>query len=277
MERNFEGQLDQVRSLVGDLFKKQGIVTNGVNGCGETNPAFSTSLNHVKEVLGRFKDRIQRHPAVLSSPATIQQRLACELENFLLAHIQQAEDNHRFRSSDPEPSRSFYNWVQRTSADHTSCPFSFVFFHCLVVHDSGVSSSPQRLPDAAIPYLASARAAYLAEDACRHLANLCRMYNDMGSVARDADERSLNSVDFPEFSFEADNRAAGVTTETLSRRKKELLWIAEYERRGLEMAMAALGEEAECDALVRALRLFIDVTDLYGQVYILKDIGTRTQ
>ncbi|KAK3942833.1 Copalyl diphosphate synthase [Diplogelasinospora grovesii] len=314
--------LDDIRSVVRQLFTKTSSgAQNGANGhggekttshdlepeqfLGESSNGHSMtpemtqsqsndtiqdqrpSIEDIKTVLDRFVAHILHHPAVLSSPASLQTRLAFDLQTFLLAHVTQAQDNHRLRAqcrgrlngasngngvpNSPmqyrDPERTFYNWVRSTSADHTSCPFSFIFFNCLL-HTSTQTPGVQGI-------LASARAAYLAEDACRHLASLCRMYNDLGSVARDAEERSLNSVNFPEFFFQADT-----TTTTTDSAKAELLWIAEYERRGLEMAMKSLQEElmpkrggSEC---MSALRLFVDLTDLYGQIYVLEDIGTRT-
>jgi hypothetical protein len=69
----------------------------------------------------------------------------------------------------------------------------------------------------------------------------------------------------------------------------ELLWIADYERRGVEAAMEALQEKLEtvggdgeggkkwAARWMDALRQFVTVADLYGQVYVLKDVGTRTR
>ena len=82
-------------------------------------------------------------------------------------------------------------------------------------------------------------------------------------------------MNFPEFSFHANVKAT--ISIVHSDAKTELLWIAEYERRGLNMAMGLLEDELAQGKMVGALRLFIDVTDLYGQVYLLKDIGTRTR
>ncbi|KUI56675.1 Copalyl diphosphate synthase [Cytospora mali] len=274
-------------------------VDQDLSGGPEDRP----STGDVRIVLRRFVARILRHPAVLSSPSGLQTRLAFELETFLLAHITHSQDNYRLRAqwkingdsslhpqrSDTrayaqgspgtqyrEPGRTFYHWVRSTSADHTSCPFSFVFFNCLV-HDAAAASSDTSQPNHG-GILASARTAYLAEDACRHLASLCRMYNDIGSVARDADERALNSVNFPEFFFRAAGTATAAPTTTVHESAKaELMWIAEYERRGLEMAMKLLEEELGRGELMGALYLFIDVTDLYGQIYVLEDVGTRTQ
>lgn len=255
------------------------------------------SMEDVKTMLHRFVKHILRHPAVLASPNNLQVRLAWELKTFLLAHVTHAEDNQRLQAqsrsaaqSDPsgdkkdtpkvadapgqynEPGRTFYHWVRSTSADHTSCPFAFIFFNCLLhVADSQTGQGHSSI-------LASARTAYLAEDACRHLASLCRMYNDLGSVARDADECNLNSTCFPEFFSRRDTTAAGKSvTAAYGDVKAELLWIAEYERRGLTTALESLGKELGPGWTMQSLRFFVDLTDLYGQIYVLEDVGTRIQ
>ncbi|RYP09462.1 hypothetical protein DL764_001287 [Monosporascus ibericus] len=267
---------------------------NGVIQSQRDAPQDRPTFDNVRLVLHRFVAHILRHPAVVSCPTRLQTQLAFELETFLLAHITHAQDNYRLRAqwhvngnssanindngnntvarSSPvqyhEPGRTFYHWVRSTSADHTSCPFSFIFFNCLV--HAGLSKTNQ--VDSGV--LRSARTAYLAEDACRHLASLCRMYNDFGSLGRDTDECSLNSVNFPEFFHVVERTAAPITH---SNAKTELMWIAEYERRGLETAMELLEHELGSNEVVGALRLFIDLTDLYGQIYVLRDVGTRTQ
>ncbi|KAI1206322.1 uncharacterized protein F4807DRAFT_463811 [Annulohypoxylon truncatum] len=268
------------------------------------------SLHDVNKVIRKFVSHILHHPTALSAPRSYQTRLAFELETFLLAHLAHAEDNHRFghqygglystngengltangsgmlngdkakSQGNPimqyvEPKRTFYNWVRSTSADHTSCPFSFVFFNCLIHAFPG--------PENADIY-ASAKTAYLTEDLCRHLASLCRMYNDWGSLRRDADECNLNSVNFPEFHSTPLLPSQSTGKEECAkvdekRVKSELLWIAEYERRGLQTSLALLEEElgSRGKRTVDALKLFVNVTDLYGQIYVLKDVGTRTK
>ncbi|KAI3339120.1 hypothetical protein F4824DRAFT_456143 [Ustulina deusta] len=52
---------------------------------------------------------------------------------------------------------------------------------------------------------------------------MVRMCGDCGSVQRDAEERNLNSENFPEFSTSND--------------KKKALELAEYERNGLNEAL----------------------------------------
>ena len=54
---------------------------------------------------------------------------------------------------------------------------------------------------------------YLAQVLVRHLAAMCRMYNDYGSIARDRAEQNDNSVNFPEFHGEAQNADKDVSEE----------------------------------------------------------------
>ncbi|KAI9640843.1 hypothetical protein NHQ30_010684 [Ciborinia camelliae] len=102
-------------------------------------------------------------------------------------------------------------------------------------------------------------------------ASLCRMYNDYGSLARHAEERSLNSGKPTEFWHRV-----GKAEFTSDDAKSELVCVAEYERRGLDIAMTLLEKELGPGDLMSALRMFVDVTDLYGQIYALKDVGPHT-
>jgi len=97
-----------------------------------------------------------------------------------------AADTHSSTIIWSKPRTTFFNWVRTTSADHTSCPYSFVFYLCLM--GSGSASLEMNI-----------RQRYNLEDECRHLASMCRQCNDLGSVARDQYEGNLNSVNFPEF------------------------------------------------------------------------------
>ncbi|KAI1113357.1 hypothetical protein F5Y14DRAFT_418062 [Nemania sp. NC0429] len=314
VERHFSSSFPDIRELIQQLFievpqeanggaigsQKEGKQNEFLNQSKASDPKGPSqgerdaakeqvSMEDVRTMLHRFVKHILRHPAVLSSPKTLQDHLAWELKTFLLAHVTHAEDNQRLRAQSDsatrvaeaptqykEPGRTFYHWVRSTSADHTSCPFAFIFFNCLLhATDSQQTGQGQGHSNS---ILASARTAYLAEDACRHLASLCRMYNDLGSVARDADECNLNSTRFPEFSPRRDTTAAGgAVAAAQSDAKAELLWIAEYERRGLVAAMEALGNELGPGRTIQSLRFFVDLTDLYGQIYVLEDVGTRIQ
>lgn len=92
------------------------------------------------------------------------------------------------------------------------------------------------------------------------------MYNDYGSIARDRGERNVNSVNFPEF--------AGGAKEG---RQKALFALAEYERVNMQRGLARLGDLTGQDKrqLMERVRMFCNVTDLYGQIYVARDIASR--
>ena len=101
---------------------------------------------------------------------------------------------------------------------------------------------------------------------------MCRLYNDHGSLSRDRKECNLNSVNFAEFHAEAGGDPdSSATDEAL---KAKLMELADYERRSLELAKGEMEKVAE-PRLVDVLRVFVDVTDIFGQIYVVKDIASR--
>jgi hypothetical protein len=251
-------------------------VSKGIQSCATQDNGDLTYVNghrvendSVKATLGKFVDFALQHPKVKTSPESMRRWLAHQLETFLLAHVMHMEDCDAFvASADWEtgcatwrrPRTTFFNWVRTTSANHTSCPFSFVFFMCLI-NDSGRSldfSLPQR---------------YALEDACRHLAAMCRQYNDFGSVARDQEEANLNSVNFLEFSAKGMVKLT-TSDQLVSRKKRDLMEVAEYERRCLNRFLGELDKDLD-GKIMEKLKLLIGVTDLYGQIYAVRDIGVR--
>jgi hypothetical protein len=228
------------------------------------------AADSVEGVLTKFVNYVLQHPRVLSSSPSMRSWIAHEMETFLLAHITHMEDCADLTTSSnaandtltwEKPRTTFFNWVRTTSADHTSCPYSFVFFLCLI-------------GEGGKDVFASLQQRYMLEDACRHLATMCRQYNDFGSVLRDQEEMNLNSVNFPEFVRATDK---DLTAKALAeQRKGDLLAIAQYERRCLEHIVGEL--ELTLDSRVmEKLRLFIQVTDLYGHIYVARDIGIRRE
>ncbi|KAF2677878.1 hypothetical protein K458DRAFT_446746 [Lentithecium fluviatile CBS 122367] len=242
-----------------------------VRGNGESVQANGVSgvSSNVEGVLTKFVNFALHHPKVLASPEPLRRWLAHELQTFLLAHITHMEDCKALSLSADlstgsvtwsKPRTTFFNWVRTTSADHTSCPYSFVFFLCLI--GEGGSALTMNLHQR-----------YALEDACRHLAAMCRQYNDLGSIVRDQAEKNLNSVNFPEFDM-GETDVAATMEELTDRKKRDLLAVAEYERRCLGRVIGEL--EPSLDAgVMEKLRLFIQVTDLYGQIYVVRDIGIR--
>ena len=99
------------------------------------------------------------------------------------------------------------------------------------------------------------------------------MYNDYGPVKRDAAEGNINSVNFPEFHRGGAGMDSSPSWEgVVDDMESELMWFAEYERRGLDMTMDRLQHELGEDILIPTLRVFVDVTDLYGKLYVQKDL-----
>lgn len=233
-------------------------------------PDSAAEFDQAREVLTRFIHHVLNHSNVKKASTYDQKMLKAELKTFLLAHVDQGQDNESFGKQQLSTSvitpftradKSFQHWVRTTSANHTSCPYSFSFMCCALSRDG-------------LHCFKTATEKYLAQDLCLHLATMCRMYNDFGSVARDRQEQNLNSVNFIEFG------ANGIDTPDRSV-KDELFHLAEYERECMNRAMErldtfALGDGGNKQKL-RVFKMFCDVTDLYGQIYVARDIGVRTQ
>ena len=69
---------------------------------------------------------------------------------------------------------------------------------------------------------------------------------------------------------------AQVMSKGDSKKKADLMWLAEYERECLDIRSDRLENEISID-LMEHLKLFVNVTDFYGQIYVLRDIGIRTK
>lgn len=237
----------------------------------------NSKKDQVRESLTRFVLYIAHHPSIQSASCWDRNSTLRELRTYLHAHVTQSEDNAhlaRTRSLMRDPkldtaslispvqatcSDSYFRWIRTTSGDHTACPYSFAFAGCLLSTQlGGVESFP------------SAHTKYLAAAGCQHLSAMCRMYNDYGSIARDKAECNLNSVDFLEFTNDSE--------ADLGTRKKTLYELAQYERSWLRYTMKRLGDEMADIGRRREMEvwtMFCDVTDLYGQIYVVKDVASR--
>ncbi len=268
-----------------------------IENCNDAAPRNSDKsyptelLQGAKQVLSRFVTYILRHDNVVTAHKAVQRCVREELLIFLLAHITHGEDNaHLLKlcSQDgmhifTQAQTSYYRWVHTTSADHTSCPYSFEFFRCLVA-SRGTDLFPSTLTG------------YLAHDVCRHLAVMCRQYNDYGSIRRDRAENNTNSVNFREFHDADASWYLRDRHEILAERcvngyiqsspqpqsaledalRKKLFDIASYERECLNNAVRCLRVKVAPQAW-KAIEVFIKVTDLYGQIYVMRDINDNSE
>jgi len=194
------------------------------------------------------------------------------LNSYLNAHLTQLKDNHSLRSQEifGAPSlpctkihesshQSFHTWTRYVSGEHTAGPLAFSLLVCLLSNGDG-------------DCLPSAQAKYIGQDLSRHLAALCRLYNDWGSFDRDREENNLNSINFPEFAENNDQLGLNLVRDDVL--KERLFYIAEYERRCLEASLAELGKVVKRE-IYDAFKVFCQTADMYGQMYVLKDLTPK--
>ncbi|KAF1921227.1 Ent-kaur-16-ene synthase [Ampelomyces quisqualis] len=217
----------------------------------------------VEETLRRFAQYVLEHPHVHEASLEDQLCLWRELRAFLHAHVVQISDNARFLG---HSGRTFFDWVRTTAADHVACAYSFAFACCLVSGSIGGGAV----------VFGTAAEAYLVQAAARHMATMCRMCNDIGSVERDVAEGNTNSIDFPEFSHDS----------AVTGRKRTLSGLAAYERSCLMHTLDRLSQEALLSPKVpqtahnfrqrkiEVVRFFAEVTDFYDQLYMLRDLSS---
>ncbi|KAI3325481.1 hypothetical protein HD806DRAFT_490424 [Xylariaceae sp. AK1471] len=253
---------------------------------GSVSDIDRSSYAKVLTPLTKFVSYVLNHPCVLAASSWDREHVKRELRTFLYAHVTQLEDNSRFQQQQPRTEErqqpgcataytsstdSFFHWVRTKSADHTSCPYSFSFVGCLM---------SARLLNSRDCFF-TVHEQYLAAVSCRHLATMCRMYNDYGSITRNVAEGNLNSINFTEY-----QSTAGGTTSSVDVQKRALFDLAEYERTCLDDSLRRLaglsrktgdaGLDRVKDRQMEIWRMFCDVTDLYGQIYVVRDIGIRT-
>ncbi|PWY93642.1 hypothetical protein BO94DRAFT_615056 [Aspergillus sclerotioniger CBS 115572] len=269
----FKYHIEGLRHLVGTVTAKASSQSDGVGYCTDVN---GDHMEHSKygdhiHTLTRCVRSILENPVFQSASPNDRKTLEQELRVYLLAHAKQVEDNSQFEielkqtKTLTSASSAYFRWVYTTSADHIAAPMCFAFLACVI----GATLTPSTNNDC----FPSTTSKYLAAAACRHLAVMCRMYNDIGSWVRDLDEGNLNSIHFPEFSGTDDGTKQAV-----------LFNLAQYERKCLNDALERLikemlnGPDAEAIRLserrMHLVRMFCDVTDLYGQIYVLQDMSS---
>lgn len=218
----------------------------------------STRPAEINESLSRFVQFVLLHPNVQKASKYEREQLRINLREFLVAHLNQIKDNHQLHAKQDDPSTrgacvstqgSYSTWVRSTAANHTGGPFAFSFLLCLLGRTADCFQTCE--------------AKFIADDVSRHMSTMCRMYNGFGSIVRDRTEGNLNSADFAEF-----REGQQITDHAL---RDAVSRVAEYERKCLTMALTEL--KNVCDGRVyEAVKVLCDVTDMYGQMYVLKDL-----
>lgn len=249
-----DGIFDKVETrnskFISDRNFKAGVYLNG-----------STCFDDIIDTLEKFVEFTIYHPHISNASETDRGQLCNDLHEFLLSHLAQVEDNHRLRAQGHpleasvfrSAKSSFAQWIRSTSANHTGGPFAFSFLLCLLARDGQ-------------DFFPTAEGKYIAQDVARHISTMCRMYNDWASIARDRKEQNLNSINFPEF-----HKGLSATTIEETVLKERLFRLCNYERKCLDLSMAELKKVCSEDK-AKQIQVFCDVTDLYGQMYMVKDM-----
>lgn len=274
---NKDIQID--KSFNNSTLEDQNTHESNANACSKVNQSISKSLQSFKNYITDIASAAGILPSTLS-------RIHAELKAFLLAHLTQTQMNKEFSfykrtvaaplsnaplSYQNSTSPSFRTWLFSIAAIHTSCHYSFVLYFALVSAVHGGS-----------PLLRTTSQQYVAADVCEHLAKMCRLYNDCGSLKRDLAEGNLNCVNFPGFRDEEiednndqDDKEKVESDVQEKKLKARLMALADWERKGLDSAMGELERNPRTDdRLMGAMKIFVDVTDVFGQVYMVKDLAS---
>lgn len=230
------------------------------------------AIREAEDTIAQFVAKFLCHPKVVKSPDWMQSWLAQQLRRCVLAHLTHLEDCKEYAGpSSPGHTHTtkpwtYFDWVHSTPADNTTAKFSFVFYMCLVLGQGG-DKLLGNSEETKVSYFPR----YVAENMCNHLAAMCRQQNDYGSISRDRAEGGLNSADFSDLylgGIDADG------DDKIHVAKEMLLNVAAYERSCLENSIMELGKYLD-PGVMDALKVFVNITDLYGQIYIVKDRGPR--
>lgn len=249
---------------------------------GQPSNGYPGPLAAVCDVIGTYVKSVTENPRIQNASVADQRWLKAELETFLISHIEQIQDNQRFRRQNScsldavkrfqNPRTNHYVWSHTTAANHTSCAVSLAFYTCRLSWNSTKG----------VDIFYTSYLKYMLGDLCSHLAVMSRLYNDYASIARDHAESNLNSINFPEFYSEQEgdaNQASPSITDGV-RARSSLLDLAQYERicvkTSFQTLVKALDKNSASEAKLQdALTLFTGVTNLYANMYIVKDLTNQ--
>ncbi|KAL8969892.1 MAG: hypothetical protein Q9197_004103 [Variospora fuerteventurae] len=276
-----------------------------------TTTSTSPLLHEAKSVFTTFANHVITYPRVTPASATDLLDLRFETKNYLLHHLDQLSDNARLISQQPQspptkrikfltPRTTFQTWLHTTAAGHISGPFAWAFFTCCM-------SSSLRRPSTSTPSsyhhqgkcgdcFSTPRQKLISHTMNAHYGAFCRLYNDYGSVRRDAEEGNLNSINFPEFfpppsslpaasSSSSSASAASPSSENKDRddddddekkAKNLLLEAANWERESALRSAALLYRELEDTEegkrLADRIKVYVGAGEQFSDMYLTRDV-----
>ncbi|KAF2018552.1 hypothetical protein BU24DRAFT_418075 [Aaosphaeria arxii CBS 175.79] len=262
------------------------------------NATPSARVQAALEVLGKWANYHLTYPSLAAASAVDTLNLRVESKNYLLHHITQLSDNQRLAvqaqgtASGPfrTPSMGFAHWLHVVGSGHIGAPIGLVWLSACV---------GSKIRGANKDCFRTVKQKMMIWNANSHAGKQLRMFNDYGSIARDAAERNLNSVDFPEFfsdGTQTQTQPCGIPIEKTSQgkgsndvdsfevtmRKQTLLDAAMYERMCTEREMDDLYLELAKDGLIgERLAKWVEVYyaggDLFSDMYLVRDVTNSTK
>ena len=226
----------------------------------ETPTSPSTSpfiLTDIRAALSPYVDVILGHPHIACVSKENHSALSTALSTFLTSHIDQLLTNALVSTQNRHPFLSFTHWLHTIAAPSVSAPFSFTFLTCLI---GGLPTSTTR---------------YMGIDFGTRVAMMSRMYNDLGSLARDRAEGNVNCADFAELN---DGQSSAGDEQIVKGRLEEL---ARYERDGAHWVGTRLvsalkgGKKEDRTRKADAVTLFLGVAELYADLYLVRDLSNQ--
>jgi hypothetical protein len=225
---------------------------NLVNGIAHQDD-FDQMIYHQLDRYVRF---ILSIPQIQKASKIDRTHLELEIKAYLLANVQQCEDNLRLKRQTStkvhsSPSSTYSKWVRFTGADHIAYQYWFAFLIALLSNGED--------------FLQNVQIRYAAMDCFARIAVIGRMINDYSSLSRDRKEVNLNSVIFPEFEGEMKS------DEELC---SELMSLINYERMLLEASFEELKRRcAGSPRVYETLGFFNSVLEFCSQVYERRDLS----
>jgi len=246
----------------------------------------SDQVRAALSVIAAWARYLMTYESVVSSSAIDLLDLRMEIRNYILYHVHQLEDNQRLSkqhqySLHPRfstPRMGYASWLHTVGGGHIGAPISLVFFACI---------TGSRVRGEGKDCFSSVQQKLMIWNCNTHAAKQLRMYNDYGSVARDAEEGNLSSVNFPEFfgdGDEARGRSVGGFDATfrLMQTKQTLLELANYERRHTNQELDELCQELEAEGVEGKkvsdlLRIYFAGGDQFSDMYLVRDVTNATK
>lgn len=261
--------------FIDGVFNELASESKHVNGTSTSTSSSTTSEaeKKVRAELLRFVGHLLGLPSLARSSHWDLETLRRELRACLQVNVAQIKENLRLAKHPSSPvlhtraRRTFFDWVRTTASDRTAIAFPFYFACC---HFSSSQTPGEDV-------FATAAEKYLVDAAIRHLATKGRLMNDFGSTGRDSAEGNVNSVHFPELQ----RCSAAAASSTPAAKKDVLKRLIEFEEhccsRALELlSQASLDGHERTESLhlqkrkVVMATVYRDVSELYGQLYMLK-------